>query len=140
MPRVSPPPARRAPPPAEAETSVRRLHVVYLAVIAVLVLIVVIVGGRAMRAFRTMRDVEEHMGLAAGVRASLPRPEALRVLTRGELLRERSFDEYRVEVDAIVERAAALGGTIEIRSTGEEGTVVRLEMATKRAETEGVEP
>jgi len=109
MPRVSPPPARRAPPPAEAETSVRRLHVVYLAVIAVLVLIVVIVGGRAMRAFRTMRDVEEHMGLAAGVRASLPRPEALRVLTRGELLRERSFDEYRVEVDAIVERAAALG-------------------------------
>jgi len=103
MPRVP------APPSGETEAPVRRLHVVYLAVIAVLVLVLVLVGGRAMRAHRLMKDVEEHMGLAAGVRAAIPRPEALRVLTRGELLRERSFDEYRAEVDEIVERATLLG-------------------------------
>jgi geranylgeranyl diphosphate synthase type II len=84
-------------------------HVAYLALICVLVLLLVVLGGRAMRAHRTLKEVEARFGLGDGGRAVAPRPAELRSLSRKELLRERTFEEYRREVDALLERAAQLG-------------------------------
>jgi geranylgeranyl diphosphate synthase type II len=84
-------------------------HTYYLAVIAVLLIVVVYAGARAIKANRMMAEVEERFGLQAAVRSSLPRSEPLRELSADELLRERTFDEYREEVDGLVERALALG-------------------------------
>lgn len=84
-------------------------HALYLAIIAVLVLVIVVAGARAIRANRMMREVEERFGLRAEVRSALPRDEPLRELSAKDLLRERTFDEYRKEVDGLVERALELG-------------------------------
>lgn len=48
-------------------------------------------------------------GGAHGPRAAPPRREPLRRAAAAELLRERTYDEYRREVDALVARAGALG-------------------------------
>ena len=84
-------------------------HTLYLAIIAILVIVIVYAGARAIRANRTMKEVEERFGLKADVRSSLPRSEPLRELSADELLRERTFDEYRKEIDGLVERALTLG-------------------------------
>jgi geranylgeranyl pyrophosphate synthase len=80
-----------------------------LIVIAVLLIVVVCIYTRALKANRMMEEVEERFGLKAAVRSSLPRSEPLRNLSVEELLRVRTFDEYRQEVDGLVERALTLG-------------------------------
>lgn len=114
MRRTEPPPANYAVRPADAEKAASRhrappTHIIYLAIIAVLVLVIVYAGARAIRANRMMREVEERFGLGAEVRASVPRAHPLRELSAEELLRVRSFTEYRKEVDGLVERALELG-------------------------------
>lgn len=101
---------RDSVPPAGAEKGPSKgAHVAYLALICVLVLLLVVLGGRAMRAHRVLKEVEARFGLGDGGRAVAPRPSELRSLSRKELLRERTFEEYRREVDALLERAAQLG-------------------------------
>jgi len=80
----------------------------YLAVIAVLLVVLVCVGARAVRANRAMNEVEERFGLKEPLRSSVPRSEPLREMAAEELLRERTFDEYREEVDFLIERALKL--------------------------------
>jgi geranylgeranyl diphosphate synthase type II len=86
-----------------------RVHTIYLAVIAILLVVIVYVGARAIQAHRTIREVEERFGLRDGIRSSVPRAEPLRAAAPGELLKERTYDEYREEVDGLIERALALG-------------------------------
>jgi geranylgeranyl diphosphate synthase type II len=87
-----------------------RSHVVYLATIAVLIIAVVYASAKAVRAHRVMTEVEARFGLNDVIRSSLPRKggEPLRKSTAADLLRPRTFDQYRREVDALLERAQAL--------------------------------
>jgi geranylgeranyl diphosphate synthase type II len=87
-----------------------RSHVVYLATIAVLIIAVVYATAKAVRAHRVMTEVEVRFGLNDVIRSSLPRKggEPLRKSTAADLLRPRTFDQYRREVDALLERAQAL--------------------------------
>jgi geranylgeranyl diphosphate synthase type II len=89
---------------------VTRTHVVYLAIIAVLIIVIVVAAAKAVRASRVLAEVEERFGLKEGVRASLPRKggSALRRAGGEDLLRPRTYDQYRREVDALLERAQAL--------------------------------
>jgi len=75
--------------------------------------------GKACRARRVLSALEARFGSLvavaraggglSGLRAAPARREPLRRATGADLLRERSFDEYRREVDALVARAGALG-------------------------------
>jgi len=87
-----------------------RSHAVYLAIIAVLIIVVVYASAKAVRAHKVMADVEARFGLNEAVRSSLPRKggEPLRRYTAADLLRPRTFDQYRREVDALLERAQTL--------------------------------
>lgn len=117
--RDGPPPGNHAVRPADGHTptdkSVKRhavsntTHTIYLAIIAVLVIAIVYAGARAIRVNRIMREVEERFDLRAEMRSSVPRPEPLRKISAEDLLRERTFAEYRKEVDGLVERALELG-------------------------------
>lgn len=84
-------------------------HAIYLAVIAALIIVIVCLAAVAVRTRRRVREVEERFGLGREVRAAVPRAEPLRELAAEQLLRERTFDEYRQEVDGLIERAVALG-------------------------------
>jgi geranylgeranyl pyrophosphate synthase len=113
--RDGPPPGNYAVRPADGHTPTDKIvkrhavsnktHTLYLAIIAVLVIVIVYAGARAIRANRTMRKVVERFGL----RSSDPRPEPLRKISAEDLLRERTFAEYREELDGLVERALELG-------------------------------
>ena len=81
-------------------------HTLYLAIIAVLVIVIVYAGARANR---MVCEVEDRFGIQTDMRSSVPRPEPLRKISVGDLLRERTFAEYREEVDGLVERALDLG-------------------------------
>ncbi|GFR88133.1 geranylgeranyl pyrophosphate synthase [Elysia marginata] len=83
-------------------------HTVYLAIIAVLVIVLVYASAQAFRARQIMQKVEKRFGLRAEVRSSLPRAEPLREISAKSLLREKTFEEYRKEVDGLVERALEL--------------------------------
>ena len=83
-------------------------HVIYLAVIVVLIIVLVFVSAKLVRAHRVMTRLEERFGLKETVRSSLPRPEPLRKAKAGDLLRPRTFDQYRREVDGLLARAQAL--------------------------------
>src|SRR5271169_4055546 len=85
-----------------------RAHTMYLAVIAALILVIVYVAARAARAGRTLADLEERFGLREPLRASAPRREPLRAHAARDLLRPRTLDQYRREVDALLGRAQAL--------------------------------
>jgi geranylgeranyl diphosphate synthase type II len=85
------------------------VHAVYLAVIAVLIVVIVYAAAKALRAGRVLKEVSERFGLDDGVRASLPRREPLRRHRGADLLRARTLDQYRREVDALLERAQSLG-------------------------------
>lgn len=82
-------------------------HAVYLAVIAVLVLVLVYAAARAVKAHRTMTDLEARFGIGSEQLAS-PRARPLRERPV-DLLAERTYEEYRREVDEVVERALAMG-------------------------------
>ena len=84
-------------------------HATYLAVIALLVLLLVYASAKAVRAHRVMADVEARFGVASPGRAAPPRREPLRALGAAALLRPRTLDQYRREVDALLARAQALG-------------------------------
>ncbi len=88
-----------------------RAHALYLGAIAVLVLVLVCVGARAARAARVLREAQERFGLggAGPARSAVPRRAPLREATGAELLRPRTFEEYRAEVDGLVARALELG-------------------------------
>ena len=96
-------------PHDDPQTNARKLHVLYLAIISVLIVILVYVSARAVRANRTMKEVEERFGLGGDIRSSAPRDEPLREISSEGLLREKSFDEYCEEVNNLVERASVLG-------------------------------
>ena len=87
-----------------------RSHAVYLATIAVLIIVVVYASAKAVRAHKVMTDVEARFGLNETIRSSHPRKggEPLRRYTAADLLRPRTFDQYRREVDALLERAQTL--------------------------------
>jgi geranylgeranyl diphosphate synthase type II len=89
--------------------STGRIHVAYLVVIAILLIALVVVGAQGVRAARVLGRLKRRYGLAGRpARSSVPRAEALRALDEDELLAPRTFDEYRAEVDGLVERALAL--------------------------------
>lgn len=83
-------------------------HALYLAVIAVLVIVIVYAVGRAIRSQRIMREIETRFGAKPGTRSSVPRPGALRPFDAEGLRRERTFDEYRKEIDGLIERVFEL--------------------------------
>lgn len=87
-----------------------RVHTVYLAIIAVLIIVIVYASAKAVRAGKVLAEIEERFGTKEAVRASLPRKggEQLRRARPDDLLRPRTFDQYRREVDALLERAQAL--------------------------------
>jgi geranylgeranyl diphosphate synthase type II len=87
-----------------------RVHAVYLALIAVLIIAIVYASAKAVRAGKVLADVEERFGLKEPIRTSLPRKggEPLRRCTGEDVLRPRTFDQYRREVDALLERAQTL--------------------------------
>jgi geranylgeranyl diphosphate synthase, type II len=84
-------------------------HVVYLAVITVLVIVVAYLGGRMARATSVAAGIKRRYGIDPGARASHPRPGMLRDIGTADLMAERSFDQYRREVDALIARAVELG-------------------------------
>lgn len=85
-------------------------HAVYLAVIAVLIIAIVVASAKALRAGRVLAEVEERFGLKDDARSAAPRKAgaALRRMTPAEILRPRTYDQYRREVDALVQRAQAI--------------------------------
>lgn len=87
-----------------------RGHVIYLAVIAVLIVVIVYAAAKAIRAGKVLAEVETRFGLNSVVRSSTPRPggEPLRRLTAEAVLRPRKYEEYRREVDSLLERAQSL--------------------------------
>ena len=86
-------------------------HAIYLSVIAILITAIVYASAKAIRANKVMTDIEERFGINETIRSSVPRPggEPLRQTTSAELLRPRTFDQYRQEVDALIDRAQLLG-------------------------------
>ena len=82
-------------------------HAVYLAVIAVLVLVLVYAAARAVRAHRAAAELESRFGLGAEQLAA-PRAQPLRPRPV-DLLAERTYEEYRREIDEVLERAQAMG-------------------------------
>jgi len=82
----------------------------YLAVIAALVVVIVYASAKAVRAHRVLAAIEERFGLAARG-SSVPRGDGapLRRLAPADLLRPRTLDEYRREVDDLIARAGAAG-------------------------------
>ena len=96
------------PPSPENEKRHNALHTTYLSIIAVLVIVIVYAGARAIRAKDMVQKIEERFGLRDGVRSALPRKKPLREVSSEDLLREKTFDECRKEVDALVERALEL--------------------------------
>lgn len=83
-------------------------HALYLAVIAVLIIVIVYAVGRAVRAQRLMREIEARFGAKPGARSSVPRRGALREFDAESLRRERTFDEYRSEIDGLIARVFEL--------------------------------
>jgi geranylgeranyl pyrophosphate synthase len=86
-----------------------RAHKLYLAAVAVLLVVIVVLWGRLARAQRQAREVEARFGLDVRWPAAVPRAAPLRRAAPAELLRAKTFDESRAEVDALVERALELG-------------------------------
>ena len=94
-------------------------HALYLATIAALVLVIAFTAARAARTHRVLTKIEKQVGGA--FRASAPRPGGapLRSLTAADLLRARTLEEYRQEIDGLIERAAAMdefGGASKLAS------------------------
>lgn len=85
-------------------------HITYLAIIAVLVIIIVYVSGRAIQARQAMHETEERYGTREGLRVSTPRETPLAEISPGEILREKTYDEFSKHVDALVEREAEAVG------------------------------
>lgn len=104
------PPGRRRRPGIGTSSSLRGLHIAYLAVIVVLVIVIVFLGAKAYKARRALKEVAEHFGILETARSSIPRKggAALRNATPEELTTPRSFDERRREVDSLVQRALDL--------------------------------
>jgi geranylgeranyl diphosphate synthase type II len=103
------------PPSPKGTTG--RTHAIYLAVIALLIIVMVVVVGKALRAQRILNDFEERFNLRSEVRSSLPRSEPLRNVTEAQLLAPRTFDQYRREVDMLIERA------LELKEFGQQSTL-----------------
>jgi geranylgeranyl pyrophosphate synthase len=87
-------------------TPSHRTHAIYLSVIAVLVLVLVVAAAKALRARRVLAEIEERFGLKDNGRAAPAR--VLRQLAAAELVRPRTYEQYRREVDALIQRAQAL--------------------------------
>jgi geranylgeranyl diphosphate synthase, type II len=83
-------------------------HAIYLAIIALLIIIIVYAAARAIKARRTMREVEERFGLREGIRSSVPRTSPLRELSADELLAPRTYEAYKKEMDDLIARALEL--------------------------------
>ena len=83
-------------------------HVIYLSVIVVLIIVIVFVSAKLVGAHRVMTRLEERFGLKETARSSLQRPAPLRKTKAGDLLRPRTFDQYRREVDELIARAQTL--------------------------------
>ena len=83
-------------------------HALYLATIAALILVIAFAAAKAAHAHRALTEIEKCVGGA--FRASAPRPGGapLRELATADLLRARTLEEYRREVDGLIERAAAM--------------------------------
>jgi geranylgeranyl diphosphate synthase type II len=75
-----------------------------------LIIVVVCVSAKAVRAHKLMTDVETRFGLNELIRSSYPRKGGmpLRRCSAADLLRPRTYNQYRQEVDALIERAQAL--------------------------------
>lgn len=75
----------------------------YAAIVAVLVIMLVYTSVLIHQA------VKGRLNLLPWGRSSTPRRGPLRTLSKKDLLRERTFDEYHADVDQLVERALELG-------------------------------
>jgi geranylgeranyl diphosphate synthase type II len=71
-------------------------HQIYLSIIIILTIIII---GISLYAFKTLKSI----------RSSVPRPKLLRKLSRNELLKQRSYDEYVQEFNFLVTRVFELG-------------------------------
>jgi geranylgeranyl diphosphate synthase type II len=83
-------------------------HTIYLGIIAFLIIIVVFTSAKAIRAQRIMSDIEND--IRSNIRSSMPRKnkESLRNLTAEDILKPRTFDQYKKEIDSMIDRAATL--------------------------------
>lgn len=87
-----------------------KAHAIYLAIIAALIVVLVYAAAKAVRARKALRDVKERFGLREEQAIGEPRKggERLRPYRAKDVLRERTYEEYRREVDALVARAQTL--------------------------------
>jgi geranylgeranyl diphosphate synthase type II len=79
-----------------------RAHSIYLGIIAVLILILAYVSAKMIRAQRTVKEVEERFGLKDTARSSIPRALPLRKYSAADLLKPRTLEQYRSEIDALI--------------------------------------
>lgn len=79
-------------------------HSVYLAIIALLIIIIVFASAKSVRAHKIMTDIETQFGIHDKLRSSLHRKDGkyLRKLTNAELLKPRTFIQYRQEIDDLI--------------------------------------
>jgi geranylgeranyl diphosphate synthase type II len=74
-----------------------------------LVVVLLLLAAASVWTIRTMKNtIDMWIGPLSPSHSAPPRAGPLRVLAPTELLRARTFDEYRAEVDGLVERALAL--------------------------------
>lgn len=86
----------------------RRARWVAAALNLALVVVLLLLAFASIWVIRMMNKADRWIGPLKLSRSALPRAEPLRVLAPTELLRARTFDEYRAEVDDLVERVLAL--------------------------------
>lgn len=86
-----------------------KVHLVYLAAIIVLLIVVVAMAAKMTRASDFVNRVKTRYGLDDDAPAAAPRSKPLRSLRSEKLLESRTYDQYRLEFDKLVERSFALG-------------------------------
>jgi len=85
-----------------------RFHFIYLAVIILLVIFITVLITKIIKANNVLNNVQNIFGIDKNTHISEPRPEPLRNLSKSELIKEKTFEEYRDEVDNIIKRAIDL--------------------------------
>ena len=84
-------------------------HAIYLAIISILIIVLVCAVAKAARAAKLAKDIADKFGIREVLRSSIPRTASLRNASARELLKPRTYEEYRREVDSLLGRALALG-------------------------------